>query len=271
MRSLHCIAFFPVLLGLAVSCTVKEDRMECPVYLHFEKVGNPYQCGGDAEVYGFTKHGSVPALKERRSLAVLLAGEEVFPLSKGTGVVTVIASKGSMTGSVNTAHEYRIPEGRQMDRIYALSERIETTEDDCWVGGRLLRQFADVTMTMSYLQGQPCPFDLTVLGPSAGFDVRTLSPVEGRFRLDLESEPDASYRFRLPRQERDGRLFLELRAPGSSEPLHTMALSDYLDKVGYDWTADDLPEISLDVDFARLSVTVTVAGWDYVLILDSQL
>ncbi len=48
----------------------------------------------------------------------------------------------------------------------------------------------------------------------------------------------------------------------SYQEMGTYALGEYIARTGYDWDADALQDIYVKIDFLRLTVTVSVAGWE---------
>lgn len=265
MNASRPLAFCCLFLCLS-SCSVKENRWECPLFLHFEKVENPHGCSGDVVVLGFAGDGTRGRLDERHSLESLLDEGNLLPIPKGGNIVSMIVVEGASVGSVVDG-EYLIPDGQQMDRVFALADEFDCGDEDYYMEGSLLRQFASVSLTMSYIEGEDFPFDLTVVGPSAGFDARTLQPASGNLNFAPKQSSDGVFRFNLPRQYPGSWLCLELWSPGqggtraTGGPVHTVILSDYLKKAGYDWNAPDLEEVSLFVDYANCSISVEVGDW----------
>lgn len=63
----------------------------------------------------------------------------------------------------------------------------------------------------------------------------------------------------LPRQN-DASLRLDLM--DGSGLLKSFALGNYMTMSGYDWTAQDLQDASVTVDFACTKITVSVGAWE---------
>ena len=72
----------------------------------------------------------------------------------------------------------------------------------------------------------------------------------------------------LPRQS-DASLMLYIDDGDTS--VKAFALGQYIVSGGYDWTADDLEDISVSIDFAQTEVLVTVDGWESVYDYDVEL
>ena len=69
----------------------------------------------------------------------------------------------------------------------------------------------------------------------------------------------------LPRQM-DASLVLEVN--DGSETLKNFALGEYVKACGYDWSEDDLKDISVRIDYARTKVVVEVKDWSEVCEFD---
>ena len=103
----------------------------------------------------------------------------------------------------------------------------------------------------------PGAYDLTVRGNVAGLD-RDGQPVPGVFRYRTRPSAAGNSFINLPRQSDDS-LMLDLAA--GADPVRTFALGEYLAEAGYDWTAEDLSDASVTIDFARTTLAISVAGW----------
>ena len=64
----------------------------------------------------------------------------------------------------------------------------------------------------------------------------------------------------LPRQ-RDASLKLDIF--GDDGLLKSFSLGNYLLESGYDWTAKDLRDATVLVDFAGTQIRIEVGGWDH--------
>ena len=84
-------------------------------------------------------------------------------------------------------------------------------------------------------------------------------PSMGRFAY--KSTPDASGEISavLPRQV-DNTLVLEV--DDGTDLSKSFAIGEYISSSGYDWTAPDLHDIIIDIDFAITHVSLTIMGWD---------
>ena len=69
----------------------------------------------------------------------------------------------------------------------------------------------------------------------------------------------------MPRQM-DNSIVLEVN--DGTSVLKTFALGEYISASGYDWSAPDLGDITVGIDYTRTKLTVSVLGWDEVYEFD---
>lgn len=63
---------------------------------------------------------------------------------------------------------------------------------------------------------------------------------------------------RLPKQA-DASLLMDVVMDGSV--LKTFALGNYIEASGYDWSAEDLEDLTVGIDYSNTKVLLTVSGW----------
>ena len=103
--------------------------------------------------------------------------------------------------------------------------------------------------------GQPAE----VAGNVKGADKRTLAPVQGAFSCTPEDNPDGGYVFRAPRQK-DNSLILN-RWSADGEELPPILLGQLIQKAGFDWTAENLGDVSILADLPAQTFQITVQDW----------
>ena len=93
------------------------------------------------------------------------------------------------------------------------------------------------------------------------------SPVPGFFRCRPDPSPGQAgktdWTACLPRQRDDSLLLhiCDLNAGEETPPLRTFALGHIIAAAGYDWTAPDLEDLTLDLDFAASTLTLGTDRW----------
>ena len=84
------------------------------------------------------------------------------------------------------------------------------------------------------------------------------SPAEGSFSRRILPGSDGHASLRLPRQGDDSLL---MHVVFSDRVVRTFALGSYIAAAGYDWTAPDLADLTLHIDFSVTSVTISTDLW----------
>ena len=218
------------ILGLValVSCSIKEDRSDCPCWLTVE---------ADNTV-------SVNGWFGTRSLFKVNGGfiDKKVP----RGLVDVVANIGSFSA----------PEGQQMDSLFARRIPVDTDGESAYARVTLCKNFATIELDFKDEDDGRTDYDLLATGTISGVDVRSLNPVEGPFSFIPEPKTDGrGYAFRVPRQK-DESLRLELSYNGS--PVETIDLGYLIAKTGFDWKAESLGDIAILCDLPAHTFTITV-------------
>ena len=148
-----------------------------------------------------------------------------------------------------------IPEGEQCPEAYFCVV-------DCLIDGeehtghlRVDRNFCGVTL--SFVTEYPADYNISVKGNVCGYD-RNGGMMEGSFTYVPDFSRSSSAYFRLPRQK-DSSLSLAISSPAGS--VRYFSLGNYIEQSGYDWTKQDLEDISISIDYASTLLTLTINDW----------
>ncbi len=255
MRLSEMLLPLSLLAGLS-SCSVKENRIDCPCFLELQVSGGEL----DRDVFSVWR----PGLCELDTLRVDggTASFE-FEIPKGRAVLSVWSgqSRCERAGSVLS-----IPEGCEMDEIYAWSRDVDLKGETASVEASLHRQFAHLHLTVLFQDGEASPYMLRLRGNVAGMDLRDLMPVPGSFSVDFMPIFGTYHRICVPRQKDDALVleFLEREAGTRSgdEPSGTFPIGECIREAGYDWEAEDLRDIYVEVDYALAGVSIHIEGWE---------
>lgn len=222
------------ILGLValVSCSVKEDRGDCPCYLTV-----------DAE-----RTVSVDGWFGTRSLFNVNGGFVDRQVPRG--IVDIVASHG----------RFSIPEGQQMDSLFARRIPVDTDGESAYARVTLCKNFATIELDFKDEDDGRTDYDLLATGTISGVDARSLNPEEGSFSFVPEPNTDGrGYAFRVPRQK-DETLKLLLSKDGNI--VETIDLGYLVAKTGFDWKAESLGDIAILCDLPAHTFTITVKDWD---------
>jgi len=240
---------------IATSCSVKENRAGCPVYLLFDGIGNPHARKGEAVVSVYGNDDSM-VTRETPDMELLTGGGYILTVPKGHTSVNAVTG---ITGMSFEGDTLLVAEkGTECDSLYSFTTSYDTVLETWHLTGDLFKQFATLTMTVKTAT-EDYPYGLVVTGNVCGINLLTFSPAAGEFECVPGREDADRWALRIPRQK-DSSLTLQLW--DGDTLVDELPLGQYIASLGYDWTAPDLADIDVLIDYARASVRITVADWD---------
>ena len=244
-------------LCLVESCSVKEDRSECPCILTLDLSDVDYELLREA---GLTEMGIIVASESgicvRKSVSMEEAPQEC--------VVAVPRSRVNLCAVCGDGSSWKdssmiVDEGKECPRYYALFDSFDTFQDEVSRKVVLHKNHCILTVRLKGSYGVPSRrFSVTAEGDVCGFDMNG-NPVPGPYHAVSKDSTDGVCCVCLPRQ-RDGSLSIQIRFPGS-EDIRTFPLGDYILQSGYDWNALDLEDIDVEVDFSLTGVSFSIDTW----------
>ena len=238
---------------LLTSCFVKEDRSVCPCWLNVDLTNV------DEESVTVTGWKDGKLFQE-----TMEEYPDIYETTVPRGEIYV--STIGPTDDIFSGTTLAIPEGKQADSLYAHSARLNTSFESITDYVTLHKQFATVHLVMQVPDGiDVYPYDLRIIGNTGGWDIRDLSGANGTFQYSPQRIGANEYEFRVPRQQ-DSSLKIEMLSAGTK--VDEVALGEIIAQSGFDWTAEDLADITLDIRFKESQVLVKISGWDKTIILD---
>ncbi len=261
----------PVSCLLAVSgCFVKGDRSGCPCRLVLDFCG---VLGGDFDgVFGGGPGGPDFDGKVRESgveAELVITADNGFVLTESLDLTAVEKEKcvliprgravvgvWSGAGALSDEGGFEIPIGSDCPPVYFHASIIdadsELYRESVYMGK------SHCVMTVNIKNMDPSPSGIGFMGNISGYgpDGR---PLEGDFSYILDSPSLSGNRAILPRQLDDSLKMELVDAFGVSR---VFALGEYIADSGYDWGAQDLEDIEIDLDIAMTRITLTFQGWD---------
>lgn len=243
MRGHSLLIFFLFLLACA-SCSVKEDRSECPCILSLytsdaadKSVGvEVWNTDGVCVARGETD-GTLLELNVPRGHLLVTAYSGLSECRLFGGVVS-------------------IPKGRQMDELCAWRGEADCLGEQASLILSLHKQWATVNLKLQnypFSDGAPL---LKIEGAVSGYDLASGMPVEGGFLYLPSFSADGDIVFRLPRQS-GGDLLL---AVGPK----LLSIGEMILRSGYDWAGADLDDIYIWVDYLKSTVKIGISDWNEV-------
>ena len=229
-------------LLLLPSCSIKENRAECPCALTLELTGLPVRpvvLGVAGEGFSFTE---------------VIHADTVLVVPVPKGDLAVSAVGGALAeedGSV------RIPEGEEAPPLYLFHADVSTGDEQLVLPVLLHKQFCTLELLFKAPPGYGPPFEVAIEDFYGGWQPDG-SPLPGPFSRRLLPGSDGRAVLRLPRQGDDSLL---MHIVFSDQVVRTFALGSYIAASGFDWSAPDLDDLTLHVDISVTSVTISTDLW----------
>ena len=162
-----------------------------------------------------------------------------------------------------------IPKGQQADSVYAYSSRLNTNCEKVRDVVRMHKQFTTVHLKMQIPDGfDSYPYRVFIRGNTAGWDVRDFSGTDGMFEYEPELEGQNEFSVRVPRQADKG---LTAEVYSANEKVDEFRLGEIISQAGFDWNAEELADISLEVNFTTSTVLAHISDWLDTIILNVKM
>lgn len=239
----------PLVLALAVtlhSCSIKEDRGECPCWLTLQV---PSQ-GGSHLIVNWVLEASDTVREgilddeNNPSCTVEVPREKIR-------LVAVSGADGRFAG----VQGLKIEEGRPYPPVYYYQTVLDTSCDSLRDTIRLHKNHAYVKIRDN---SPNASFTYYLCGNSCGFDLDG-KVARGPFRSKADFK-EGAYSCIVPRQG-DNSLRLDIYL--GQELMRSFPIGDIIAQSGFDWEAEDLEDIDLTLDYSATQVTFTVNGWTH--------
>jgi hypothetical protein len=261
------------------SCSVKEDRKDCPChlvldfsnapegisdtltvliksegYLHLDTVFlKPLPGGTYYDIdYDLSKGGD-PVITPMKTSGPPTNIYEVDVPKKDLQLFIIT---GGMIGLLPFAAT--IPEGCDCPDTYLMSKMLDTRCDELKLPVELHKSYCK--LTIHYRNETSKRYSLKVLSPVSGFlyDGSPSVLPSAVFDFEMKVKGDGDCSVRLPRQM-DASLMLNVNY--KQKVLRSFALGEFIEESGYDWTKEDLEDLDVTIDYTATSVSFTVGKW----------
>lgn len=262
------IAAACIAIPCALSCRglILENRLACPEFVFFD-VKDVRDLESAASIrLNIRDRSSGDILGEDRPLIEDISPDDYHIAIRKTKEITVTGVAGlRMSGDYDNLSAIGVPTGYQGDPIYRFVVDTLGLQDEIHIPVVMLKDHSKIKVRFRSDDGT-FPYRIVVKGNTAGTDLLTGQPIRGRFRYEPPENEPGVFEFIVPRQI-DYLLALEIWAkPGMTHEegyLDDFILWSVLQKIkGFDWDLVNLPDISVEIDFARSSVTLCVNDWE---------
>lgn len=248
---------------LAASCSVKENRVDCPVYVsvlldrfYDNSLPDGMVIFDDADGHFSDNISFFPYLG---------VGYE-YPANRHLSRCTVLS--GIDRDKVDE-RSVTVPYGFQADMVWAYSETFSAEDDLYTIEAIPHKQYCQIKFRFdgTFIAPAPYPWHYRIFGECNGFDLYSFEPIEGELCCPVGPNNFGEYSCILPRQK-ENKLLMEIFVPNEDSELegtteYTIDLGKRFQNVGYDWTKEDLDDIVIKVGFASGGIEIEVVDWTH--------
>ncbi len=258
--------FLCVFMIICAGCSIKEDRSGCPCLLvldfsgieedrfHFltVRVESPDGFLFQETVPGGPFPDRFSVRVPRRDMKIKVYGEAL------SGVTEYDGDEFITLGEICPDGSYVVPESSGCPPVYLFAEDVSTASDYVEVPVAVRKNYCRISISM--LAEGPYMFGLNIVGNICGYDADFM-PLSGDFICPSGITDGAVCEVSVPRQT-DASLRLQILEYGGVAK--DFALGEYIRESGYDWTAEELDDISIVIDYIRTRITFRVRDWEKV-------
>lgn len=250
----------PVIIWLACSCSVKENRTYCPAWCVVYSNGHVASgCEGDLTCCVATAMESSFGFGLEDYSSFVQKGGLVLEVPRNENVFVDVfcgVEDMSLVGSV-----LAIPRGFSCDNIYSGHGSVFIAGEMGETGLPLNKDFAMIAMKVSGEISGEYPLLFRILGNVDGYELPGGRPHRGDFDCMPMAEEGNIFRVTVPRQLDDS-LILELLHKDDGSLVARLELGKLVREMGYDWSAPDLKDIGIGVDVCEAAFIVKIDAWD---------
>lgn len=249
------------MLGGAVSCSVKELRDECPVWVtvlfdQFIKIG---QTDGIVSFSG-------AELIDRPELNFLsyIGKGYVQEMPRDYARVAVLSGVENERFSESSMY---VPYGKQAGLVWAYAHTFAKNQDEYLVDAEPHKQYCKVKFMFDESPTAPTDYmwRFRIKAECNGMNVYTLEPLEGDYCCPVGPNAVGEWYGIIPRQKSNN-MMLEIYVPdgeGSDGGRldYVIDLGKRFEEKGYDWSEEDLKDIQVKVGFVAATIVIDVEPW----------
>ena len=260
-RNLAFLGVFVCVLFGAVSCSVKEDRNECPVWVTV-LTDRFVQGGHNDGTLSF--HGVEFIAREDMSFLNIIGKGYVQPVPRDYARVAVLS--GLENERFSDTNMY-VPYGRQAGLVWWYGETFSVNADEYLVEAVPHKEYCLLQFLFDTSPTAPADYKwrFRIKADCSGMNVYTAEPLEGDYCCPVGPNAVGEWYGVLPRQKRNN-MILEIFEPyeGSEtegRTVYEINLGERFAEQGYDWSKEDLDDIKVKVGFSAATIQIEVVDF----------
>ena len=240
-------AVLPILL--AATCSVKEDRGDCPCVL---TVDTQEAVEGDMVLNIVHQAEGIVCQEEIGSYQGSFSAE----VPKGVVCVTAFGNYEGWEISADGL-QISLSEGLEPGRIYAHSDLVECYGEKAWDSIVMYKQWCTLTVVLDAAGNwEDCSF--TLEGKWNGFLVEDFSATAGSFSCPMALTSEGTVEARATRQGDDS-LVIRISQDGQTDRLR--AVGKAMAEAGYNWGAPSLDDATVLLSDCAVEVDLNASDW----------
>ncbi len=257
------------LLITCPSCSVKENRELCPCRLELEFSGeDASKCedgvivtlsGISGSADGYILRDTVVAQPDDGCVRWFTEAP------KGDMIISAVYPNAvKLEKDIRSGTLLNIPLGKEAPQLWSFGRKVLLRKEVERHTVTLAKNYCHLVLLVQDASGESFPFRMEIRGNVCGYSLEG-NPVAGDFRtvvkyVDENTLPSGMVEgyVDLPRQT-DNSLCLDIIS--EDEKVRTFALGNYIEASGYDWTSENLKDITMNIDYARTSINFSIGAW----------
>ena len=248
MKRVPSVLFCSFTLLLLFSCSIKEDRNECPCILQLNFV-EKYKMVQTDVVLDF--HASDGSFRQTK-INILKDSIFEFKVPRTDLVVNAYAGDEGLMGQDGLS----IPLYKQCPALYMSSLKVNTKSEKVSADVNPYKNYCNIELCFE--DAEKFRYEASIRGDYCGYDIDGSSK-KGVFLYELNPDTQGRCQVRVPRQE-DGSLTLVLKDTDGYEK--NFAIGEYIIESGFDWKSKSLKDILVEIDYARTMLVFKIEGWE---------
>lgn len=246
-----------VVIAFSMGCSVKEDRSVCPCVMMLDFSGVDPDRTDSLVMSVLSADGFIH--KDTVFSDSFAAVCEV-PVPRGGVQVNIYSAENGqedfswmMDGD---GASLEIPLGNECPAVNMFSRFVDTGAESVYVPVALGKNYCNLTIRL--LTDGQTDLWLSVEGNICGYS-RNGAPMAGNFSVTPEMDAEGYCSVRIPRQTDSS---LRLVISDEDGILREFAVGEYIVESGYDWSAYDLEDVEIDIDYSKAEVTFVINDWE---------
>jgi len=260
-RIIQITSGLAAMLLLVPSCSVKEERGECPVYVTV-LTDRFIQSGYSDGIVSF--HSLEPI--DREAISFLSYIGKGFRQACPRDYARAAVLSGLEYERIDATTLY-VPYGRQAGRVWSYGETFSVQEDEYRIEAMPHKQYCLVKFLFGDSAQAPAdyPWRFRIRAACNGMNIYSMEALEGEYCCTVGPDAAGEWYCVIPRQKQND-LQLEVFAPeaGSASEGRTEYLVDLgarFEEKGYDWSQPDLADIAVKVGLTSTGIQIEVLDW----------